>query len=267
MKLWLKYSISAALGIALAAFLPSLPPLDAALYGIAEFALRAGRFLAFPLIFFTLAVSVCQLRREKRLLRILGRLILLTLAGTVIYTLLALAFSFILPVDRIPILTDSSGWKSAIPFRNDIVETALPELLRQFLPVNAFRIFQYPGNFVLPALLFSFLLGTQLFHDREEAEPVYNLFDSFSRMFYRMNVLFTELLVPVFFCLSFAALRHISSINDPGAYLSIIRLILPSTLIIVFGIQPLLYFLLSRRKPLQRDEGVLPRYHRLPFQR
>ena len=237
---------------------PSIPVLDGVFYGIAEFALRAGRFLAFPLMFFTLAVSVCQLRRESRLIRILGRLTLLAIASTVIYALLALAFSFILPVDRIPILTDSSGWKSVIPFRNEVLEMTLPEQLRQFLPVNAFRIFQYSGNFILPALIFSFLLGTQLYHDREEAEPVYNLFDSFSRMFYRMNALFTEVLVFILFCLSFTAIRHIKSINDPGAYFSIIRLVLPSVLVVVFAVQPLLYYLMSRKNPYKEMKVFLP---------
>ncbi len=258
MKLWSKYTLSASLGIIMAVFIPSITLLDGVLYGIAEFALRAGRFLAFPLMFFTLAVSVCQLRREDRLLRIFGRIIILTLASAVLYTLLALAFSFILPVDRIPILTDSSGWKSLIPFRNESVETTLPELLRQFLPINAFRIFQYPGNFILPALVFSFLLGSQLFHDREEAEPVYNLFDSFSRMFYRMNVIFTEMMVFVLFCLSYTAVRHILTINDPAAYFSIIRLIVPTVLVVVLGVQPLGYYLLSRKNPYREMKILLP---------
>ena len=258
MKLWFKYTLSAALGVIMALFLPSYMVLDGILFGIAEFALRAGRFLSFPIVFFTLAVSVCQLRRESRLLKILGRLVLLTVVTAILYTILALAFSFILPVDRIPILSDSSGWKSAIPFRNEETRLLVPELLRHILPINAFNIFQYQGAVILPALLFSFLLGTQLFHDREEAEPVYNLFDSFSRMFYKMNVLFTKILVFTLFSLSFTAVRHILSINDPGSYISVIRLIVPSVLIMVFAIQPLFYFLLSRRNPYKEMKGLLP---------
>lgn len=258
MKLWIKYSLSAALGLVLALFLPENQILDGSLRIISELTLRAGRFLVFPLAFFSLSISVCQLRRSADLARVMLRLLLFSAAAAFLYVLLAVGLSFILPVQRIPILTDSSGWQSAIPFRNNMFNPGTAEYLRGLLPVNIFNIFHSGADFILPALLFAFLLGTQLFHDREEAEPVFNLFDSFSRMFYKMTGLYTQLLHLTLFSLSFDALRHIRSIPDLGSYMSLIRLAVGASLIILFVIQPLAVYLISRRNPYREMMIFLP---------
>ncbi len=258
MKLWLKYTLSAALGLILALLLPGHQTLDTIIASIAEFTLRFGRFLVFPMIFFTLSISVCQLRRSSELLKTFLRLLVLSLTAAALYTLVAVGLSFILPVERIPVLTDSTGWQSAIPFRNEILNPGLAEYLRGLVPVNIFSIFQTSGAFILPALLFAFLLGTQLFHDREEAEPVYNLFDSFSRMFYKMGVLYSRILVFTLFSLSFTSVRHIVSIQNFGAYLTLIRLVAAASVVILFILQPAAVFLLTKRNPYREMRTFLP---------
>jgi len=258
MKLWLKFTLSSFLGIMIAIFVPENQIINTMILSIAEFSLRAGRFLVFPLVFFTLAVSVCQLRRDGRLGNVLIKLLLMTLASAVLYTIISVSTSLIIPVNRIPILTDSEGWKSDIPFRNEFFQPGLGEYLRQLLPINAFRIFQQPGDFLLPALLFSFLLGSQLFHDKEEAEPVYNLFDSFSRMFYKLNGLYTKLLIATAFSISYVSVHQILGISDFSSYYSLIILVLVTTLIILVIIQPLVYFLITKKNPFTEARTFLP---------
>ncbi|QEN09100.1 dicarboxylate/amino acid:cation symporter [Oceanispirochaeta crateris] len=258
MKLWMKYSISAILGILLAFLLPENQIVASILHFVAEFSLRAGRFLVFPMIFFTLSVSVCQLRRDHRLGKVILKLLILSVSAAVLYTLLAVGISFILPVNRIPILADSTGWQSAIPFRNELFQPGLVESLREMVPANAFRIFSQPADYMLPALLFAFLLGTQLFYDREEAEPVYNLFDSFSRMFYRMNTLYTRILSVTLFSLSYESLSHIRRISDFSSYLSLIRLVLIISAVILLVLQPLVYFIITRKNPFHEIRAFLP---------
>ena len=258
MKLWMKYSISAILGILLAFLLPENILVASFIHYTAEFSLRAGRFLVFPMIFFTLTVSVCQLRRDQRLGSVILKLLVLTVGAAVLYTFLAVGISFIIPVNRIPILSDSTGWQSAIPFRNELFQPGFAEYLRQIIPVNAFQIFRLSADFMLPALLFAFLLGTQLYHDREEAEPVYNLFDSFSRMFYRMNILFTRVLSLTLFSLSYESLSHIRRISDFSSYFSLIRLVLLTTIIILAVLQPLAYFAITRKNPFHEMKAFLP---------
>lgn len=258
MKLWMKYTLSAALGLILALVMPENQLFDGTITVIAELTIRAGRFLVFPLAFFSLTISVCQLRRSGDLWKVLLRLLVLSVAAAILYTLIAVGLSFILPVQRIPILTDSSGWQSSIPFRNSLFNPGAAEYLRRMLPTNGFEIFQTTGNFILPALLFAFFLGTQLYHDREEAEPVYNLFDSFSRMFYKMTSLFTSFLTLTLFSLSFDSVRHISKIPDLGSYFTLIRLVVAASLIILFALQPLLVYLLTRKNPYKEMMTFLP---------
>ncbi|MDC7231608.1 MAG: cation:dicarboxylase symporter family transporter [Spirochaetales bacterium] len=254
----MKYTISAVLGVGLALLLPDSSLIDSIFRTIAEITLRAGRFIAFPLVFFTLSVSVCQLRRSRDLLKISLKLLALSAGAVLLYTVVAVGLSFILPVQRIPILTDSTGWQSAIPFRNSVFNPGAAESLRALLPVNSFEIFQNPGDFILPALLFAFILGTQLYRDREEAEPVFNLFDSFSRMFYMMTGLFTTLLVFTVFSLSYDAVRLINEIPDMSSYFSLIRLVGAASLLLLFVLQPLALYLLTKRNPYKEMMTFLP---------
>ncbi len=246
--------LSALFGVVLAFFLPPLPFIT----GLAELTIRLGRFLAFPLLFSSLAVAVCQLRRSRQLLQSLKNLFLFSLGTAVIFTLLPLILSAFLPLARIPILSESTGWQSMLPFQNEILNPGLGESLRLLIPVNVFEIFQNHQDIILPALLFAFFLGTQLYHDREEAEPVFNFFDSFSRMFFRMNVLFTKLLAFTLFSLSYVTVLQIRSINAWEPYISLLSLVIPSGLLILFGLQPLLYYLLSRKNPYREMKVFFP---------
>ncbi len=245
---------SALLGILLAVIFPNFPLVS----GLAELYLRIGRFLAFPLFFTSLAVSVCQLRRSHQLLSILKKLFLFSLGTAILFTLTALLLSGILPLDRIPILSEARGWQSLIPFQNEIVDFDLSQTLRQIIPANSFEIFQNHQDVILPALLFAFLLGTQLYHDREEAEPVFNLFDSFSRMLYRLNLLFTKFLVFGLFSMAYVTILQIRSINGWHAYISLIRLVSLVSLLIIFGLQPLLYYLFSHKNPYREMKIFFP---------
>ncbi len=249
MKLWLKYTIAGLIGILLGLVLQADTLLYTLILGVAEFALRLGRFILFPLFFFTMAVSVCQLRRDRILLKTSGKLIVFSLGAVIIQILLSTGLTFILPIDRIPIITETSGWQSPYPFRNVTAIDSVQEVLRSIIPINSFAIFNYTGDFILPALLFSIFLGTQLVYDKEEAEPVFNLFDSFSRMLYKMNSLFSEAFTVFLVPVTTVMVIHIRGINDFATYYGLIRIIAIATAVILFGFYPLVYFLISRKRP------------------
>ena len=257
MKLWLKYILAGMVGIAAGLFLQTGDLIYGYLFGLAEFGLRLGRYIIFPLFFFTLTISVCQLRRDGLLLKSTLKILMFTLAAVTLQILISTGLSLILPLERIPIITETAGWQSPFPFRGIQDPAGLPEVLRELLPVNIFHIFNNPADIILPALLFSFLLGTQLFKDREEAEPVYNLFDSFDRMLYRMNTLFTEaftiLLIPVTAIL----VIHLKGIKDFSSYLGLLRIVSISTALFLFVLYPLAYFLLLRRRPFSEIRAFL----------
>ncbi len=249
MKLWLKYTLAGITGIVLGLFTQTDTVLYTILYAFAEFGLRFGRFIIFPLLFFTLSVSVCQLRREKLLLKSSIRILIFTLAAVTAQIIITTGLSLLLPMNRIPIITETTGWQSPFLFRNTMEIHSLTETLRKLLPINLFEIFRNSSDVLLPALLFSFLLGTQLFKDREESEPVFNLFDSFSRVFYKLNTLFSEAMFFLLIPISAIGTIHLLSIDDLSSYYGLIRTIAAATLIILFAIYPLVFFLLTGKRP------------------
>ncbi len=258
MKLWLKYTLSSILGIFLAYFLPEIRLIDTTVYTIGEFSLRMGRFLIFPLLFFTLPVAVCQLRREKTLFSTMRRLIFMSLLTCFLFMVVTILLFRIIPTERVPIIIESETWQSVIPFRNELFLPTLKEQARLLLPINFFNIFNSKADALLPALLFAFVLGAQLSRSREEAEPLYNVFDSSGRMFYYLTELFSTLLTLSLFSLSFESLRHIKTIPDLSSYSSFIILALVVFLILFCVVLPLSYYLITKRNPLHELPIVLP---------
>ncbi|OQY33278.1 MAG: hypothetical protein B6241_08400 [Spirochaetaceae bacterium 4572_59] len=255
MKLWLKYTLAGMVGIIFGIILQADSSIYGYILGLAEFSLRLGRFIIFPLFFFTLSVSVCQLRRDRVLIKTSLKLLVLALLTVVLQILISMGVSFILPLDRIPIITETSGWQSPYPFRNLIENGSIPETLRKLLPINGFEVFNQSGDFILPALILSFFLGTQLFYDKEEAEPVFNLFDSFSRMLYRMNTFFTKIFVFFIIPVTSILIVQIKGINDFSAYMGLLKIVAISSVLILFVLYPVSYFLITKRKPFS-DMGV-----------
>ena len=163
--------------------------------------------------------------------------------------IISTGLSLLMPMSRIPIITETNGWMSPFPYQNGLNNSGIGETLRSLLPVNAFEIFQNSGDFIIPALVFTFFLGTQLYKDKEEAEPVYNLFDSFSRLFYKMNAFFTKaffiLLVPI----AAVTTNHLTGIEDFSSYTGLFRIIGVSAVFLLIVIYPLIYFLITGKSP------------------
>ena len=249
MKLWLKYVLAATLGILAGLIVKSDTFIFFYILGAAEFGLRLGRFILFPLFFFTLTVSVCQLRRDSLLAKTFFKILLFSLAAGILQILISTGLALLLPIDRIPIISETPGWQSPFPFRNASGTGSLQDILRNLLPVNAFKIFNNTGDFILPALIFSFFLGTQLYHDREEAEPLFNFFDSSSRVLYRMNSLFTKVFTILLIPVGCITVVHIREIGNFTPYMGLLRIVLAASVIILFGLYPLAYFLITRRRP------------------
>ncbi len=249
MKLWLKYTLAGITGILLGLISQPGTIQYNILFSLGEFGLRFGRYIIFPLLFFTLSISVCQLRRERLLIKSSLKLIILALSAALIQVIVSTGLSMLMPMSRIPIITETNGWMSPFPYQNGLNNMGTSEILRSILPVNLFEIFQNSGDFILPALIFAFFLGTQLFKDKEEAEPVYNLFDSFGRLFYKMNAFFTNAFFILIIPVSAIATAHLTGIEDFSSYTGLFRIIGISTAFLLFVVYPLVYFLLTGKRP------------------
>ena len=71
MKIWIKYLLGCILGIIAALILPTENlVLQRVIAFLTDFAIRFGRYMLLPLLFFSMTISVCNLREDKKLLKV-----------------------------------------------------------------------------------------------------------------------------------------------------------------------------------------------------
>lgn len=183
MKIWLKYLIAAIVGAAAGLVVP--PGDSAILDSIAAIALNVSRYALLPLTFFSVAVAAFELHDEKRLHRVWFRTVLYSLVTVFVLTLIGLAGAFAFSPGRIPLLTETAQGMEAAP--------TFFGILKAVIPPDALSTLALP-DFLLPASLFSMVIGLGFAFDRTATKPVVALFDSLSRILWQINSFFVEIL-------------------------------------------------------------------------
>lgn len=248
MRVWFKLLLGALAGLILGWFWPS-GEAGSWLTGAADVVSRIGRYLIFPLVLFSTALAVQDLRREQRLGRILGR----SLGYTVLGSLLAVAFGtlliFVANPQRVPI---ASRRETALTFQSWFAT------LDRLVPRNAFQILPGGEDFLLPIYVLAFLLGWNFTFDREVTKPASELFDSFSRILYHINAFLTEILGLGLVVLGAALLVQLRSITDWALFTYTAVVLSAGALILVLGIFPLLLYIFGpRENPYKWIFGLL----------
>ncbi len=247
MKIWIKVLLGAIIGGILgtnlprggAEFLSSLAPL----------VINIGYYVIMPLLFFSLAVAVFELRKENLTLRVLGRGLLYLLATSLLLTLIGIVSVVLLSPDRIPIIIEQEAPYS-IP--------GLSEILFSVFPRNVFTVLTGPGNFLLPLSFLAFFLGLNFTFDRSISRPVVQFFDSLSRVFYHGNKFMVEILGLGMIILTANLFFTISSIPEFELFGQLLLVLTIDTVLIIFGIFPLLaYFLTNKENPYRWLYGMI----------
>lgn len=237
MKVWFKLLIGSALGVILGFLLPhENQSVSAVLQWIESFALQLGRYALAPLLFFSLAVSVFELRQDRRMWIVgfkTAATIAVTAAVMVLFGLIAvLAF----PPARIPILIE--GQKETISL--DIARGVL-----ELFPSNAFFALLPDGTFLLPLCVLAFFLGAGLSYDRAPAKGILPIIDSLSRLFYYVSSFFSEILGAIIITLgAFWAVRFRGALKAE-VFHDLMALLAVASVILAAGILPLFLFLLG----------------------
>jgi Na+/H+-dicarboxylate symporter len=114
------------------------------------------------------------------------------------------------------------------------------------------------GLFLLPLFVFAFFLGLGLSYEKNYCKPVTSLFDSLSRVFYHIGVVFTEFLALAIIALSaFWAVRFHAALRAE-VFRDLILLLGIFSAVLVFGIFPLfLYLLKPQKNPWHLLYGIL----------
>lgn len=250
MKLWLKYLIGAALGLAAALILP-LDSLQgaAALSFITDIIVRVGRYTLLPLLFFSGIMAVVRMREDG----LLVRASLWTFGVIALSSLLLTALGFIsiviVRLPRIPITTERAAELSTLD---------LKEFCRMIFPNSAFESLTQ-GSFLLPAFFFAVIIGIGCCMEHSNIKPVLSLADALSELFYNVTVIFTELFSAgiVFVMCSWAI--QFRDVLKSGVFTPLIIMLAIDFVILVGAIYPLLVVSICRNgKPLKVLRASIP---------
>jgi len=250
MKVWLKLLLGAAIGVALGLFLPLPARTDSSLLlQINDFVLSLGRYALFPLVFFSTAVALNELHQDKQLWTVLGRSLLYMVLGTFLLVLVGALFILLFSPERIPI---TSRRETELIFRS------WNDTLANLIPKNLFQILTGGADFLLPVYLLSFILGLHFPFDKGSTAPTVDLFDSLSRILYRLNSFITELLGFGMIVLAAAWLTQVRLIQDIQLYLQVFAVLSLATAFVLFVAGPaVLWFFGGRENPYKWIFGML----------
>lgn len=183
MKIWIKYLTGILIGIAFAIVAPDKnAAFSAVTEFLAQFFIQAGRYALYPVLFFSITLSVYEHRENRTLLRMGWVTALIIVASTVAIALLALISVLIANPARIPIFVEGSS---------DIETIGIAETFLQLLPSSAFEVFTN-GAFILPLCVFGAFAGAGCAVDKNDSKTALNLFDSLSRVSYAIMTFFVD---------------------------------------------------------------------------
>jgi len=238
MKIWIKLLIGMVLGILLAVILPGKQNAAIHLFNISEILINIGIYVVFPLVFFSAIMGIYELRMEKRVFRVYGRMLAFLVLSTILLALVGVLTAVIFR-PRIPILTITAT-PPQIP--------GLLETLYSIFPRNLFSVLVGDGNLLLPLLILAFIFGANLTFDRISTRPVVSLCDSLSRIFYHISSLAVELFAVAFIAITASNVVRIFLVDNLALYSELILILGIDAAVVILGIYPGLLYLLDRSR-------------------
>lgn len=240
MRIWIKLLLGGIIGSALGLFLPTAEGATAnTLSLISQIVINIGRWVLFPLVFFSLAVAIYELRQDKKVLAVVGRAIVYLAATTAILVVLGIVTVIAFSPSRVPIIDEQHVAFTVPSFR---------QILLDLFPTNMFAIFTGDGNFLLPVYFLSFFIGLNFSFDRLITRPAVQLFDSLGRIFYHINSFVVEILPIGIIAISAYLLIGLRSATDLGLFSQLTLVLAIDVAVIVFGLFPVLLFYLGGRE-------------------
>lgn len=187
MKVWIKYLIGIALGLAVAFILPiDNVATTNILSFLTELVIHIGRYIVVPLVFFTTIVSFNKLRSSKLILKTGVWTFTIIIISSLILTLVGLLSIIIVKLPRIPITVEMA---------TDSYSLGIKDMILSLFPFSAFESLR-EGSFLLVCFVFAALIGWESATNVESTifKPVFTLADSLSKLFYNIAVFFTEIM-------------------------------------------------------------------------
>lgn len=250
MRIWFGLLLGTAAGIVLGLVLPSSGGDTLGVFSdIAQFIINIGRYVVFPLIFFSAALGIYELWIENKLHK-LGLVSLAFVPLTSLATVLIGVFSMVIfRPERIPIIV-KEGEVLELP--------SLVSMAEKVFPSNLFSVFVADSAFLLPVFTAAVLFGLAFHYQRAHAEPSLDLFDSLSRVIYRITHYIIEGMMVGFAVLGGYRVLQIRGASDLDLFVQLLVLLLGVILFMAFVVFPLVLYLVGgKRSPLPWLRGML----------
>lgn len=248
----MKASIQVILGLISGALLALLLPegniILTFMTEISTVVLSLGRYIALPLLFLSMVISVTQLQRKQLLLKSFLKLLGLSVAFSLLLVLIGIVASLIFSPSQIPVVIDGIR-NIEVPSLLDLVKLSFPE--------NFFSVFQSDlttqANQFVPFFVLAIFLGYFFTKpSREVVEPTYNLVDSLSRIFFLVNKYFMRIAYFWVTILTAAYIVMIKNILDLEIFLSLTYMLVIITAVVVLIIYPIIfYYTCGKRNPFK----------------
>ncbi|NCN05193.1 MAG: dicarboxylate/amino acid:cation symporter [Spirochaetales bacterium] len=240
MKLSLRLTIATGIGLVLGILLPLGGGDTLALFDVLErIIVSIGRYVVFPLVFFSVAIGVYELWYENKL-HTLGLSILALIPGAALLGSFVgtLGFAIFRP-ERIPIII-KEGEVLQLPDALDLIE--------RIFPSNVFEIFVRDSGYLLPVLVAGILLGLAFHFPKGHAGPSLELFDSLSRILFRVAHYIIEFMALGFIVLGAYRMLQLRETTDLDLFQSLFFLIFGLVGFMTFVLYPLILFSLGGKK-------------------
>ncbi|MDR2176449.1 MAG: cation:dicarboxylase symporter family transporter [Treponema sp.] len=248
MKIWVKLLVGSVLGTILGFLLPyESESVSGILAWFEQFALHLGRYSVMPLLFFALIIAVYELRMDKEFWPLAGKSFLVMICGAIGIIFLGIVVTLLFLPARIPIQEEQV----------ETITLELPETILQIFPDNMFNALFTDGTFIFPLCVLAFFIAMGLSSDRNYSRPVIGLADSLSRIVYHISVFFTEILALGIIALSAYWAVRFHAVLATNVFWDLILLLGIFSLVLSFGIFPLLLYLLKSKNPWAQLYGSL----------
>ncbi|MCQ2611086.1 MAG: cation:dicarboxylase symporter family transporter [Treponema sp.] len=243
MKIWIKYLIGIALGLA-AAFILPLDSLKGAavLSFITEIVIRIGRYMLVPLLFFSGIMAIYRLYDAKIVFKTSIWTICVVVLSSLLLTALGFVSVLIVKLPRIPIVTEKV---------TQIASFNIQDLIRQMIPSSSFSAL-IDGSFLLPCILFAIIVGAGCCMEHSNLKPILSLTDSLSELFFNINTIFSDILSVGIVAIMCNWTIQFRSVIKTGVFLPLIIMLTVEFIIIVGIIYPVITRLLCHNgKPFK----------------
>jgi len=235
MKVWVKLLIGAILGIILGHFLPDSQRVIDSLTWLEQFVLGIGRYAIVPVLVFSLAISVYELRQDGQfwplVIKNLFLIAVISMLVIGIGVLTALAF----PAARIPVMAEE---------QLDVMRLDVAKNIKELFPFNMFSVLTGEGVYLFPVYVFAFFFGMGLSYDKSYSKPIISITDSLSRIFLYILTFFIEILGFMMIVLSSYWMVRFKGVLQAGIFFNLVFLLLLIAVVLGFGIIPLFLYIL-----------------------